>query len=246
MMAALWLVQRARRNANIVDVGWAAGMGLAVAYLTATADDGPRRFLVGGLAMAWAFRLAAYLFVNRVIGKPEDGRYAALRERWGAGAEPRFFVLFMAQVVLIGLFVLPIRVAMTPERPLFDVWDIGGIAMWAASVIGETIADRQLARFRADPTTRGQVCQRGLWRYSRHPNYFFEWLHWWAYPLLAVGAEWWPATLLGPVVMAVFLFRVTGIPATEAQAVKSRGEAYRRYQRTTSAFVPWFPKEEAP
>lgn len=244
-MFALWLVERVRANANIVDVGWTAGMGLMAIFLAITASEQlPRRWLAGGLAALWALRLAWHLVADRLVGKPEDGRYVALRKRWGTWAAYGFLALFLAQAVLIAAFVIPFRVAMAAERPLGDGWDILAIAVWLVSVAGETLADAQLAAFRADPTTRGQVCQRGLWRYSRHPNYFFEWLHWWTYPLLAVGQEWWFLTLLGPALMALFLFRVTGIPATEAHAVASRGEAYRRYQRTTSVFFPWFPKKD--
>ena len=105
---------------------------------------------------------------------------------------------------------------------------------------GESIADAQLARFRSQPASRGKVCEAGLWRYSRHPNYFFEWLHWWAYVMFAIGAShWWIALLLGPVLMLIFLLKITGIPHTEARALESRGQAYRQYQRTTSVSVPW-------
>jgi len=104
------------------------------------------------------------------------------------------------------------------------------------------MADQQLARFRADPSNKGQVCDVGLWHYSRHPNYFFEWLHWFSYPLIAFGTPLSWIAWLGPVVMLIFLYRITGIPYTEKQALKSRGDAYRRYQETTSPFVPWKKK----
>lgn len=240
-MALLWLVRR--HNANIVDVGWTAGMAVAAIFLAATSNEGPRRWLTGALAAVWALRLAVYLFINRVIGKEEDGRYAALRKRWGDRASFGFLFVFLAQAVLIVLFAIPFRIAMGADRPLFDVWDIAAVTIWVASVAGESLADGQLAAFRANPMNRGQVCQVGLWRYSRHPNYFFEWLHWWTYPLLAVGQPWMLLTLIGPALMGFFLFRVTGIPATEAHAIASRGDAYRRYQQTTSAFFPWFPKK---
>ena len=246
MMTLLWLSAQVRKNANIVDVGWAAGMGLAALFLAATAaEEQPRRWFVGGLAAAWAFRLAGYLFANRVVGKPEDGRYLALRKRWGERAGTMFLLVFLAQVILILLFAVPFRVAMAADRPLFDLWDLAALAIWLASVVGESIADAQLAAFRADPAQRGLVCQRGLWSCSRHPNYFFEWLHWWTYCLLAIGQTWWWLTLIGPALMALFLFRVTGIPATEAHAIASRGDAYRRYQKTTSVFFPWFAKKES-
>ncbi len=116
--------------------------------------------------------------------------------------------------------------------------------MWLASVGGEAIADRQLAKFRANPANKGKTCRDGLWRYSRHPNYFFEWLHWFAYVLLAIGSPIAWLAWAGPLVMYVFLRWISGIPYTEAQALRTRGEDYARYQRTTPMLIPWFPKED--
>jgi steroid 5-alpha reductase family enzyme len=118
------------------------------------------------------------------------------------------------------------------------------VLIWAVAVGGETLADRQLAAWRAAPANDGRTCRSGLWRYSRHPNYFFEWLHWWTYIPLAWGSPWWWLTLLGQALMLFTLFKVTGIPHTERQALASRGEDYRAYQRSTSVFIPWFPKED--
>jgi len=124
------------------------------------------------------------------------------------------------------------------------VTDLLAVGVFLVSVAGEAIADRQLAGFRADPANRGKTCRTGLWRYSRHPNYFFEWVHWWSYVLLGLGSPYWLVTILGPALMLVFLFKITGIPATEERALLTRGEDYRNYQRTTSPFFPWFPKED--
>ncbi len=243
VMAALWVVQRARRDAGVVDVGWAAGLGLlAVLYAVLAAGPLLRRLLVATMAGAWSLRLAWYILVNRVLGKPEDGRYQTLRSKWGDRAQSRFFVFFQLQALVDVIFSLPYLVAMTNPTPGLGVCGLAGVLVWVVAVVGEALADRQLAAFRADPANRGRTCRVGLWRLSRHPNYFFEWLHWWSYVLLAVGSPWWALTLVGPVLMLFFLFKVTGIPATEAQALASRGEDYRDYQRTTSAFVPWFPR----
>jgi steroid 5-alpha reductase family enzyme len=242
MMAVLWLVQRARGDAGVVDVGWAAGLG-ALAVLYAAAGGGPplRRAVVAAMAAVWSLRLALHLLTDRIVGKPEDGRYRTLRARWGGRAQLRFFVFFQVQALVDVALSLPFLVAMRVPGPL-TAWGVAGIAVWALAVAGEAAADAQLARFRADPANRGRTCRVGLWRTSRHPNYFFEWLHWWSYVALAVGASYWWVTLLAPAAMLYFLLRVTGIPPTEAQALASRGEDYRQYQRTTSVFIPWFPK----
>ena len=245
VMAALWLVQRARRDAGVVDVGWAAGLGLLAVLYAILAPGVPfRRLLVGVLASAWSLRLASYILTNRVLGRPEDGRYQTLRSKWGEQAQSRFFLFFQAQALVDVVFSIPFLVAMSNPRPGLGGWGVTGVLIWLVAVMGEALADRQLAAFRAEPSNLGKVCRVGLWRTSRHPNYFFEWLHWWSYVLLAVGSRWWAMTLLGPTLMLFFLFKVIGIPATEAQALVSRGEAYRDYQRTTSAFVPWFPSRQ--
>jgi steroid 5-alpha reductase family enzyme len=241
-MLALWVRQLRTRDATSVDVAWTLlVVALAAASAVAGAGDPWRRGLVACLVAAWGLRLASHLLRDRVLAAhSEDGRYRELRERWGPRAPRNFLVLHLAQVAFALLFVLPVRAAMR-GGPL-DGWALGGVLVWAGAVIGEAVADRQLAAFRADPAQRGAVCRTGLWRWSRHPNYFFEWLHWWAYVLIGHAA---PLTLLGPAMMLVFLFRLTGIPYTERQALRSRGEAYRAYQRTTSAFVPWPPRRAA-
>jgi len=245
MMALLWAVQRTTGDAGIVDVGWAAGLGiLAVLYAALAGGAAPHRVLVAVVAGLWSARLATYVFVDRVRGKPEDGRYRTLRAKWGANAQRNFFVFFEVQALLDVILSVPFLVIATNRSSALSGWEGTAVVLWLIAVGGEWLADRQLARWRADPANRGRTCRAGLWRYSRHPNYFFEWLHWWVYVIMAVGVGWWWfATLVGPAVMSFFLFRVTGIPATEAQALASRGDDYRDYQRTTSMFVPWFPKK---
>ena len=143
--------------------------------------------------------------------------------------------------MLIVLFALPF-LAVARNRVASSSQLSAGVAIWLVSVIGESIADRQLARFRADPVNRGRTCRQGLWRYSRHPNYFFEWLHWFAYVCLAMGSPLAWLAWSGPVVMYLFLRWISGIPYTETQALRSRGEDYRAYQRSTPMLFPWFPR----
>jgi steroid 5-alpha reductase family enzyme len=178
-----------------------------------------------------------------VSREPEDGRYRQMRADWGANADRNLLLFFQVQASWAVLFALPMLAAARSAAPL-GILDLAGVAIWLVGLGGEAIADRQLAAFRADPVNRGRVCQLGLWRYSRHPNYFFEWLHWWGYAALAVQSPWWWLPLVAVAAMGYFITRVTGIPPTEAQAIRSRGAAYRAYQRTTSAFVPWPPRPD--
>jgi len=245
LMLLAWAVQSRTQDAGIVDFTWAAGVGLlALGYGLLTDGDPLRRLIVAILGGGWAFRLAGYILVNRLIGKPEDGRYQRLRAHWHEHTQLKFFGFFQAQALLIAIFAIPFLIVALTPAPLPLPALLAAIAVWLLAVGGEALADRQLAVWRADPAHRGRTCRAGLWRYSRHPNYFFEWLHWWSYPLLAWGSpEWW-LTLLGPALMLYTLLKVTGIPYTEQQALASRGDDYRAYQRSTSAFIPWFPKEQ--
>lgn len=242
----LWKYQRKYRDAGVVDVGWAAGLGfLALLYAALATGDPVRRMIVGSLGGIWGFRLAYYLLRDRVIGKEEDGRYKALREHWGECADRNFIFFFQAQAALDVVLSIPFLVIAFDPRPELSGWVFVGCAVWLLSVVGETVADSQLAEFRSNPANKGKTCRRGLWRYSRHPNYFFEWMHWFSYALIAVGAPYAWAAWIGPLIMYVFITKFTGIPYTEKQALKSRGDDYRQYQATTNALIPWFPSTEA-
>ena len=245
-MSALWVWQLRSRRADWVDFAWAALIGIQAVLYAALGDGAPeKRVLAVLLAGTWSFRLALHLGRRLAGHDDEDGRYQSMREHWGEQANFWFFWFFLAQALVAWVFALPAWVVTRDPSADLTGWVVAGVAIWLVSLAGESLADRQLARFRADPANRGKVCKVGLWRYSRHPNYFFEWLHWFSYPLVALGAlnQW--VAWLGPVVMLAFLYRVSGIPYTEKQALKSRGDAYREYQRTTSAFVPLPPGASA-
>lgn len=242
VMALLWFVQYRRRNAGIVDVAWAFGTGLLGVWLVMTSPDGDpvRKILLAVLMGFWGLRLGAHL-AGRVARETEDGRYLYLREVLGSKTQPVMFVFFQLQAGWAVMFATPVWAAAQTARGGLDWLDIAGVVVWAGALFGEWVADRQLDAFRSNPANRGNVCQDGLWRYSRHPNYFFEWLHWFAYILIGVGSNWWWLTVAGMLVMLVFITRITGIPYTEKQALRSRGAAYEAYQRSTSAFFPLPP-----
>jgi steroid 5-alpha reductase family enzyme len=245
LMSIGWLWQRHHSNAGIVDVLWSAGLGFGAVLMAITGSGAPApRWLVALLGGGWAVRLALHLW-HRVSGEQEDGRYQQLRRHWQVGTQWKFYAFFQAQALLVVIFSLPFAAAarnpiggLTPSLCL-------GILFWVVGVSGESIADAQLARFRRDPANRGRVCRVGLWRYSRHPNYFFEWLHWFTYVALAWGASSSWLAWLGPVLMYVFLRWISGIPFTEAQGLRTRGADYREYQRTTSLLIPWLPKSSS-
>lgn len=243
-MLAAWMRQRTTKNATSVDVVWTANLGLMAGLYALLGDGDPRRrTLLALLAGAWSLRLASHLWRTRVSVPThgEDARYARLRAQWGSSAQRNFFWLYQGQALLDALLSLPFLLVACDPRAGFGAFEAAATLLLALSVAGETLADRQLARFKSDPTRRGRTCREGLWRYSRHPNYFFEWLAWCAFALLALGA---PSGWLGlsaPALMLALLLKVTGVPPSEAQALRSRGDDYRDYQRTTSVFFPWLP-----
>lgn len=241
-MIALWGIQVRVRDASHVDVGWAIFIACCAILYGLLADGDPaHRIAAAVLASIWGFRLGLYLLFTRVLGREEDGRYQALRAGWGANANRKFFWFFQFQAAFVVFFSLPYAlVAQDPADGLGAVEWIG-IAVWAAGNAGVIVADWQLARWRSDPRNRGKTARGGLWSWSRHPNYFFEFVTWCGVALVATAAPWGWVAWIVPAGLLLLLFRVTGIPATEAQALRSR-EDYAEYQRTTSVFVPLPPK----
>ncbi|MFQ5991414.1 MAG: DUF1295 domain-containing protein [Nitrospiraceae bacterium] len=247
LMLVLWFAQRSRPNASLADVGWCFGFAFVIfGYALAAPGEIERRLVVSSLAGIHAIRLGTHILFDRVLGKTEDARYQTLRREWGSRAPLYSFFYFQSQAVAIAVFSIPLLVLMYNPHKTVSLWELAGVVVWLGAVIGETMADRQLARFRANPNNGGKTCRLGLWRYSRHPNYFFEGLYWSAYVLMGVGVPYGWLTLIGPLLMVWALLRVTGVPRAEAQALASRGADYREYQRTTSVFLPWFPKEDKP
>jgi steroid 5-alpha reductase family enzyme len=241
VMAMAWAAHLRVRNAGIADVGWAVAL-VALAVMYAIAGDGDlfRRWGMAAMVGIWGLRLASHLLGDRVIGRREDPRYTELRARDSWVARRAFWFFFQAQAVVAVVMSAPMLVAAFDAAPL-GALEAGAAAVWLVALAGEVAADRQLVAFKRRHPGGGQTCREGLWRYSRHPNYFFEWLVWIAWALYSSGSPLGAAGFIAPAVLLYLLLRVTGIPATEAQAVRTRGDDYRRYQATTSAFVPWWP-----
>lgn len=242
VMFGAWVVHLRQKNAGVVDVAWSANLAfLAVLYAALGPGLPGRRILVALMGGIAGLRLAVHIH-RRARGKPEDGRYQTLRREWGDNIGLKFLFFFLFQGLLDLVLGIPFLLAVVNPAPRIAPLEWAGVVLWMVAIAGEASADRALERFKADPGNRGKSCREGLWRFSRHPNYFFEWLAWVAYALFALASPFGWIALVCPALMLYFLLRVTGIPATEAQALKSRGDDYREYQRTTSAFVPWKPK----
>ncbi|MGH8051342.1 MAG: DUF1295 domain-containing protein [Arenimonas sp.] len=245
VMTVAWYFSMRVKNVGYVDVVW-AGLMAATAVLVGYQGDGSDlpRALVAFLGGIWGARLCIHL-LKRVLHEPEDGRYQALRATWN-GSPAKFFVFFQMQAVIVVLFSIPFYAAASRHAGEICGWTLAAIAVWLVSVLGEYLSDEQLSKFRTNASNKGKTCRAGLWAYSRHPNYFFEWLHWFTYVLLAINSEYFWYSLVGPAVMLAFLYRVSGIPWAEAQALRSRGEDYQRYQNEVSAFFPWPPRKSTP
>ncbi len=243
VMAVTWAIAERVRNASLVDVAWSfLFTPLVWLYVWVGGQDGPRQILMATLVSIWSLRLGWHLLVRVMADHPrEDSRYEQLRRDWaGTRVSARFFWFFQAQALAaVGLTGPMAVVAADPAMPIGAV-QVAGALVWLAGVLGEGVADWQLARFRSHAGNRGEVCREGLWKYSRHPNYFFEWMVWCGFFVVALGSPGGVPTVYAPLLMLYILLAVTGVPTSEAASLRSRGDKYRDYQRTTSVFVPWF------
>jgi steroid 5-alpha reductase family enzyme len=239
-----WLLSLKLNNFSFVDITWSYGLlFLAPLYALAGSGFGQRKLLAAIIATVWSFRLGTYLLLRIRRHHPhEDVRYTVLREKWKDSLAKSFFWFFQAQALLILLLSVPILLACLNPVPRLTTLEVIGALVWLVGILGEAISDAQMNAFKRDPTSKGKVCQVGLWRYSRHPNYFFESVVWLGFWLFACGSPWGWVTVYAPALILYFLLRVTGIPLTEECAVKSKGDSYREYQRTTSSFIPLPPK----
>jgi steroid 5-alpha reductase family enzyme len=237
---ALWLVSIPLKNVAIVDSLWSVMFLMAAGVYAATASSpGPRTTLIVVLVAIWALRLAGYITI-RNWGHGEDRRYQAIRAR----NEPNFtfksvYLVFWFQALLAWIVSLPLLGAVTSAAPLGWL-DYAGVALWIIGFVFEAGGDWQLARFKADPANAGKVMDRGLWRYTRHPNYFGDFSIWWGFYLIALSAgAWW--SIVGPLIMSTLLMKVSGVGLLEKD-IGERRPKYADYIRRTNAFFPWLPK----
>lgn len=239
LFGCVWALGTWIRNYGFLDAVWSLSIALlAPAYALYSGGASVRRWSFATIGTLWSLRLGLHVLLRVCRHHPsEDARYQTLRQRWRG---PWMFLLFFELQALIAVvFSLPFLLASVNPTPQMSPTEWLGLAVALFAIVGETIADRQAEQFKRDPRNRTLVLNTGLWRYSRHPNYFFESLVWWGFFLAALPSPHGTLTVICPLLMLYFLLRVTGIPLTEAHSLSNRGEAYREYQRTTSKFFPW-------
>lgn len=244
LLFVLWAAQKILREPAVADVGWSLSVALlAVFYFTAAEGLVLRKLLAFFMAFFWGIRLAAHVFFFRILGTQKDHRYRDAGEAWGEKRGIYLLGWFLLQGVLSAVFSLPCLTASSNAAPGLYSGEVIFFILWCFAMAGEIGADHQLAVFKSRSGNQGKVCRTGLWNLSRHPNYFFEILLWAMSAGFSSFSPWGWAAWVCPLTVGFFIFRVSGIPMTEARALKTKGEAYREYQRTTRLLIPW-PKRK--
>ena len=245
LMTLLWLVSLALKNSSIVDIFWGTGFVIITWAAFLLTPDGitARKLLLSVLVTIWGLRLSLHILM-RNWGKPEDFRYQVWRKEAGAAWWWRsFFKVFLLQGVLLWIISAPLLAAQISALPDHLTWlDYLAVAVWLVGFFFEAVGDWQLARFKANPANKGKVLNKGVWRYSRHPNYFGDAAQWWAYYLVAlVAGGWW--TIFSPILMTALLMRVSGVTLLEKNLIEEK-PGYKAYVETTSVFIPWIPRKK--
>jgi steroid 5-alpha reductase family enzyme len=243
LMTALWIISLILKDSSIVDIFWGAGfvMSAWVAFIATLDNAGPRDWLMVFVVTIWGLRLSIHILI-RNWGKGEDFRYVKMREdSHGQWWWQSFFKVFLLQGILMWLVATPISVVqMHGAADMLGVLDYIAVVLWVFGFFFEAVGDAQLSRFKANSENKGKVLTSGVWRYTRHPNYFGDSAQWWAFYLLAVAAGgWW--SIFSPIIMTLLLIRVSGVALLEKSLSKTK-PGYEEYQQRTSAFIPWFPK----
>jgi steroid 5-alpha reductase family enzyme len=242
IFAVVWYVCVRIRNYGFLDVTWTLSVGLLALIDGVTATGNPmRRALFTAVAVAWSLRLGVFVLLRVVREHPrEDKRYVTLRQRWPSPLA--FLVFFELQALIAVIFSVPFLLADVDPNPHIGPLEWIGLAVAAVGIVGESVADAQASAFKRQASGARRVLDVGLWRYSRHPNYFFEAVVWIGVALAALGLPHGWLAIAAPLLILYFLLRVTGIPLTEKHSLETHGQAYRDYQQRTSAFIPWQPK----
>lgn len=240
-----FLLCRKMNNYGIVDVIWSYSfIGVAWFYAFAGTGWSMRQLVIASLASAWSVRLGTHLYKRVMSHHPEeDSRYHQLRTDWSHNFGPMMYGFFQLQAVAVVVLSLPLLMPVFNATPFFSSWEIAGTAICFLGLCGETVADGQLAAFIRNPANQGEVCNVGLWRYSRHPNYFCEWGIWVGFGVFALGSPGGWIGLIAPASIYYLLRHKTGVPMAEASSLKSKGDRFREYQRTTNAFFPGPPRQ---
>lgn len=242
-MVAVWILARIKHKDSVVDIFWSLCIASLASFfcLRNGMNHTSRCCTMAVMAVVWGCRLSFYIFW-RSRGKGDDPRYVKLRTSWGPSANLRMFLFFQIQGLAAGFFSIPFIITSLNQSPDSHPLEAAAIGLFLIALWGETAADFQMHRFKSNPQNQGKTCRAGLWNYSRHPNYFFEWLVWCSFALFALPSPGGWIALICPALMYHFLVNVTGIPMAEEQSLKSRGDDYRQYQKTTSKFFPWRKK----
>ncbi|MGZ3691361.1 MAG: DUF1295 domain-containing protein [Pseudobdellovibrio sp.] len=245
MIYWVWIYAIRIKNFSIIDAAWSGGFLVhALLFNSLSGGHSLRKLLFFSMIALWSVRLC-YFLSKRIAGHhpQEDTRYAQLRTEYGKDYEKRFLYFYLMQAVSISILTLPFIFVFSNLSPSLSWIEYVGVAAFAISLSGEALADFQMQQFKKNPKNKGKVCNVGLWKYSRHPNYFFESCVWFSFFIfmLGTGGLWW--SIYAPLTILLLLLKVTGVPPSEAQSLKSRGAAYVEYQKKTSVFIPLPPKK---
>jgi steroid 5-alpha reductase family enzyme len=245
-MSLMWLWGRLKNNYGVIDVGWGLlSIVLSAVIFYNSPGSAVMKIFAFGFSLVWGGRLAYYLFTTRILsGHPEDKRYTAFRKDYGDAVHRKFFTnVFLLQGVLGFLLIPPfVFLSMDTSQDL-GIFHFAGVVVFIVGILGETLADKQLHSFSKIAENKGKVCEIGLWKYTRHPNYFFEWVVWLGIGIASLGSPNGIYGMWSPLMMYILLVYVSGVPYAEKYSLLSRGEAFKDYQARVNAFFPWFPKK---
>ncbi len=245
LQTILWALQNYTKDASTADVGWAIGMSVLVGWYAVHLEGNlARKMLIFIPLIIWTIRLSSHLLRRIKHEKKEDSRYAQFRQLWGKDASRNFFFIYQLQPIFNLLLSVPFFIAFLNENQSIKPIEIIAVIIWSIGILGESVADEQLRRFKLNPLNKGKICEDGLWNYSRHPNFFFEWVMWVAYFIFALSSPHGLWAIIAPALMLFLLMKVTGIPLMEQRALANKPEAFKKYMQTTSFFIP-LPKRRS-